>query len=64
MGRVCQLSGKRTRTGYSVSHSNRRTKRNWKVNLRKVKIGNKVIKISAKYLKKFGLMLKASGQVK
>ncbi|MCS7165086.1 MAG: 50S ribosomal protein L28 [Candidatus Calescibacterium sp.] len=58
MPRVCQLSGKKTITGYKVSHSNRHTKRTWKVNLRKIKVGDKVIKVSAKYLKKYGLALK------
>ncbi len=59
MPRVCQLSGKGTITGYQVSHSNRHTKRKWKVNLRKIKVGDKVVKISAKYLKKYGVLLKA-----
>jgi large subunit ribosomal protein L28 len=59
MGRVCELSGKGTITGNNVSHSNRRTKRKWKVNLRKIKVGDEVIRISAKYLKKYGLLLKA-----
>ncbi|MFN3995674.1 MAG: 50S ribosomal protein L28, partial [bacterium] len=59
MPRVCQISGKKTTTGYKVSHSNRHTKREWKVNLRKIKVGDKVIKVSAKYLKKYGLLLKS-----
>ncbi|MEN3014609.1 MAG: 50S ribosomal protein L28 [bacterium] len=64
MSRVCQLSGKKTTTGYKVSHSNRHTKRTWKVNLRKVKVGNKVIRVSAKYLKKYGLLLKEGKIIK
>jgi len=63
MPRVCQLSGKKTTTGYTVSHSNRHTKRTWKVNLRKIKVGNKVIKISAKYLKKYGIMIKSGSLI-
>lgn len=63
MPRICQISGKKTTTGYTVSHSNRHTKRKWKVNLRKIKIGDKVIKVSAKYLRKYGLILR-SGDLK
>ena len=35
MARVCQLSGKRTRTGNNVSHSNNKTKRKFYPNLKK-----------------------------
>lgn len=63
MPRICQISGKKTTTGYKVSHSNVHTKRKWKVNLRKVKVGDRIIKVSAKYLKKYGLLLK-SGDLK
>ncbi len=56
MGRVCDICGKGTMSGHNVSHSNRRTKRKWKVNLKriKVKIGNKVgyIRVCMKCLKK------------
>lgn len=33
MPRVCQLTGKKATTGYSVSHSKRHTKRTFNVNL-------------------------------
>ena len=33
MARVCEISGKRTRTGYNVSHANNRTKRCFYPNL-------------------------------
>ncbi|PID34962.1 MAG: 50S ribosomal protein L28 [candidate division SR1 bacterium] len=33
MARVCDLTGKRTRTGNNSSHSNRKTKRKYKPNL-------------------------------
>ena len=33
MSRVCQLTGKRANTGYSVSHSHRRTKKLQEANL-------------------------------
>ncbi|HAP01585.1 MAG TPA: 50S ribosomal protein L28 [Bacteroidetes bacterium] len=35
MARICQITGKKTRSGHSVSHSNIKTKRQFKVNLQK-----------------------------
>ena len=56
MGRVCDVCGKGTMTGHNVSHSNRRTKRKWKVNLKrvKVKVGDETIylRVCMKCLKK------------
>lgn len=37
MSKSCQLTGKHTMTGNNVSHSKRRTKRKFKVNLHKKK---------------------------
>lgn len=37
MSKVCQISGKRTRTGNNVSHANNRTKRKFYPNLQKKK---------------------------
>ena len=37
MSKSCQLTGKHTMTGNNVSHSKRRTKRTFKVNLHKKK---------------------------
>ena len=37
MSKICQLTGKKTATGNNVSHSKRRTKRKFKVNLHKKK---------------------------
>ena len=34
MSRVCQVTGKRPRTGNKVSHSNIKTKRRWQPNLK------------------------------
>jgi large subunit ribosomal protein L28 len=34
MSRVCQVTGKKALVGHNVSHSNRRTKRRFEVNLR------------------------------
>lgn len=52
----CEVCGKGTTTGNSVSHSNRKTKRTWKPNLQTVKVKgenglNKRIKVCAKCLK-------------
>ena len=57
MARVCMFSGKKTKSGNNRSHSNRATKRNYKVNLIKKKVmidGMPLtVKISARYYKKF-----------
>ena len=37
MSKICQLTGKKTATGNNVSHSKRRTKRKFKVNLHRKK---------------------------
>ncbi|MCR9066436.1 MAG: 50S ribosomal protein L28 [Cytophagales bacterium] len=37
MSKVCQITGKRTRVGNNVSHSNNRTKRKFYPNLQKKK---------------------------
>jgi large subunit ribosomal protein L28 len=33
MARICEVTGRRPRTGYKVSHSNRHTKRRFDINL-------------------------------
>lgn len=38
MARQCDISGKKTSSGYSVSHSHRKTKRKFKVNLFEKKV--------------------------
>ena len=38
MSRICQITGKRARVGNNVSHSKRRTKRKFNVNLFKKKL--------------------------
>lgn len=35
MARVCQLTGKKPRTGNNVSHANNKTKRRFDINLKK-----------------------------
>ncbi len=37
MARVCQLTGKKPRTGNNVSHANNKTKRRFDINLKKKK---------------------------
>jgi len=38
MSRKCYVTGKKGHTGNAVSHSNRKTKRTWGVNVQKVRI--------------------------
>ncbi len=38
MARKCEISGKRTQVGNTISHSHRKTKRKFKVNLIKKKV--------------------------
>jgi large subunit ribosomal protein L28 len=37
VARVCEICGKKTATGFQISHSHIRTKRKWKANLQKVR---------------------------
>lgn len=48
MGRVCEICGKGTKSGNNVSHSHKKTKRKWKVNLLSIKA---LIKGSIKRIK-------------
>lgn len=38
MARVCAITGRRPRSGYNVSHSNRHTKRRFDINLQKKRL--------------------------
>lgn len=38
MSRVCEICGKRTSSGYNVSHSHHKTKRKWHPNLQTVRV--------------------------
>ncbi|MDF2936534.1 MAG: ribosomal protein [Paenibacillaceae bacterium] len=38
MSRKCYITGKAPKTGNNVSHANNKTKRNWGVNVQKVRI--------------------------
>ncbi|GAB7388090.1 50S ribosomal protein L28 [Bacillaceae bacterium] len=55
MARKCFITGKSPSTGNKVSHSNRKTKRRWGVNVQKVRIlvdgKPKRVWVSAKALK-------------
>jgi len=57
MARQCMFSGKKTKSGNNRSHSNRATKRTYKVNLIKKKVVIDgvplTIKISSRYYKKY-----------
>ncbi len=57
MARKCDISGKRTQVGNTISHSHRKTKRKFKINLFKKKVylpdENRYVtlKVSARMLK-------------
>lgn len=38
MARICEVTGRRPRTGYNVSHSNRHTKRRFDINLQRKRL--------------------------
>lgn len=40
MATTCQMTGKRTQSGFNKSHSNRRTKRSFKPNLQTKRVKN------------------------
>ena len=75
MARKCQVTGAKTSFGNNVSHSNRRTRRKWLVNLKTKKVYDEVknkwvkVRVSARALRtmnKKGVhaTLKESGIVK
>ena len=37
MSKICEICGKKSHTGYNISHSHRRTKKKWKPNLQSVR---------------------------
>ncbi|UMZ73307.1 50S ribosomal protein L28 [Natranaerofaba carboxydovora] len=37
MASVCEICGKSSKTGFNVSHSNKKTKRKWNPNIQKVR---------------------------
>ena len=40
MSRVCSICGKKQMSGNNVSHSHRKTRRSWSVNVHKVKLSD------------------------
>jgi len=38
MARICEVTGRRPRTGYNVSHSNKHTKRRFDINLQRKRL--------------------------
>lgn len=55
MARLCEVTGRRPRSGYNVSHSNRHTKRRFDINLQKKRLqleGERVeVRLTARALK-------------
>jgi ribosomal protein L28 len=51
MGKICAITGKKSRASASRSHSNIQTKRRQKANLHKHRIGGKVVILSTRALK-------------
>ncbi|MEI7749883.1 MAG: 50S ribosomal protein L28 [Candidatus Moraniibacteriota bacterium] len=51
MSRVCQMTGRGTRSGNSRSHSNIATKRKFAINLQTKTIDGKRVRLSAKAIK-------------
>jgi large subunit ribosomal protein L28 len=68
MSRTCDLCGKHTVTGNSVSHAKNRTRRVWKPNIKKVKteIGGTTVtlKLCTRCIKSGFITKKVSGSVK
>jgi large subunit ribosomal protein L28 len=69
MARRCVKTGKQTGTGNNRSHSNRATKREFRVNIQKKRVWNpetkqyKTIKVSAAYLRTLAKKLQAGKTV-
>jgi large subunit ribosomal protein L28 len=51
MSRVCQMTGRKTRTGNSRSHSNIATKRTFRINLQTKRIDGVKVRLSAKAIR-------------
>ncbi|MCL5093542.1 MAG: 50S ribosomal protein L28 [Patescibacteria group bacterium] len=55
MSKICEICGKKPLFGHNVSHSHRKTKRNWLPNIQKAKISvdgkETTVKICTKCLK-------------
>lgn len=51
MSRICSLSGRKTASGHSRSHSNIATKRTFKINLQTKKIGGVRVRLGTRALR-------------
>lgn len=51
MSRTCQLTGRRTATGNSRSHSNIASRRKFKVNVQTKRLGGMKVRVSTKALR-------------
>lgn len=58
MSRICQITGKKTRTGNSRSHSNIATKRTFKINLQTKRINGVKMRVSTKAIRTLAKMEK------
>ncbi len=38
MAKVCEICNRNKKTGFNVSHSNKKTKREWRSNIQKVRV--------------------------
>lgn len=54
MSKVCDVCAKNKKYGNNVSHSNRKTRRDFKPNLQTVNIGDKKLKVCTKCIKTLG----------
>ncbi len=50
MARICSVCGKGRMSGNMVSHSNRKTPRAWKPNLRKLRVVSEKGSVSSQYV--------------
>lgn len=51
MSRVCEMTGRGTKTGNNVSHSKRHTRRTFGINLQVKRLGGKRLRISTKAIR-------------
>lgn len=50
MSRVCSICGKKQMTGNKISHSHRKSRRSWGVNIHKVKVTNENGSVNTEYV--------------
>jgi large subunit ribosomal protein L28 len=60
MSRVCQLSGRKTRSGNSRSHSNIATRRKFQVNLQTKRVGGVKLRLSTRAIRTLSKTVKVA----